>query len=430
MQPLPSPSTFDIMTQNPHLFGIFIFAIGACFGSFISVCVWRIPRGEDIIFEPSHCPHCNRSIAFYENIPIIGWLMLRGRCSRCGHPISIRYPFLEALTGTLFLLVWFRVTGQGWPLSVLIAYLFLIVVLVAISFIDIDHLIIPDGIVITGAFVAVILGLGFPATHLYALPDQDFFWMIQHHQITFGFINILSDRFPALLHSPRLFVLLDMSLGTIFGAGILWLIAETGKRLLGRKVIRLDAPLPLTLTPDGFQVAEEPLIPWEDLLARDQDRLRIVGRILRLEQKGERRDRPPKHPADWDERDYTIVADIHGLHIEDQDIAPEKLRILVISSRDWEEPREAMGFGDVKLMAMLGAFLGPGAVLFIFFLSCILGATIGLLICALASLFTSKRLNTQIPFGPYIAAAAIIHLLQGPEIISKYWQFMRSFSSF
>src|SRR6476469_2339449 len=80
----------------------FVFAFGACVGSFLNVVVWRLPRGESLVTPPSHCPKCNTKLAWRDNIPVFGWIFLRGRCRYCREPISARYPIIEFLTGTVF----------------------------------------------------------------------------------------------------------------------------------------------------------------------------------------------------------------------------------------------------------------------------------------------------------------------------------------
>jgi leader peptidase (prepilin peptidase)/N-methyltransferase len=81
---------------------VFLFSLGACLGSFLNVVVWRLPRGESLVTPPSHCPKCNNRLKWYDNIPVIGWIKLGGRCRFCHEPISKRYPVVEAVTGALF----------------------------------------------------------------------------------------------------------------------------------------------------------------------------------------------------------------------------------------------------------------------------------------------------------------------------------------
>ena len=100
----------------PHpLIILFLFALGACIGSFLNVVVWRMPRGESLITPPSHCPKCGHQLAWYDNIPVLGWIKLAGKCRYCGNPISPRYPIVEAITGLLFVFYYviFFIVGEG-----------------------------------------------------------------------------------------------------------------------------------------------------------------------------------------------------------------------------------------------------------------------------------------------------------------------------
>ena len=98
------------------ILGFFSFWLGACVASFLNVVVWRVPRGESIVSPPSHCPKCNAPIRWYQNIPILSWIMLRGRCANCRKPISPRYLVLELIGGLLALLAYLQ---WGWPLAIL-----------------------------------------------------------------------------------------------------------------------------------------------------------------------------------------------------------------------------------------------------------------------------------------------------------------------
>src|SRR5580698_2966849 len=81
---------------------VFVFLLGSCVGSFLNVVVWRLPRGESLVTPPSHCPKCDRRLKWYDNIPILGWIKLAGKCRYCREPISPRYPIVEAATAILF----------------------------------------------------------------------------------------------------------------------------------------------------------------------------------------------------------------------------------------------------------------------------------------------------------------------------------------
>ncbi|HXC61518.1 MAG TPA: prepilin peptidase [Nitrospiria bacterium] len=126
--------------------------LGALIGSFLNVCIYRIPRGESIIRPRSRCPHCQSTIRFYDNFPILSFLILRGRCRQCRAPISWRYPLVEMINtgGYLFLLWKF---GLGWQLLV---YALLFSALVVITFIDLSHRIVPDRITLPGMVVGAL----------------------------------------------------------------------------------------------------------------------------------------------------------------------------------------------------------------------------------------------------------------------------------
>ena len=134
---------------------VLLFFIGLPIGSFLNVVIWRLPRGENIAFPPSHCPKCNAGIRVQDNIPVLSYIFLRGKCRNCGARISPRYPIVELVTGVLFALAWiFTGSGFSWGLAAAIAMSGLGV---AITAIDIDHRIIPDELSIGGFFVAMIL---------------------------------------------------------------------------------------------------------------------------------------------------------------------------------------------------------------------------------------------------------------------------------
>ena len=91
----------DILRQLHPLMAGFVFAIGLCIGSFLNVCIWRLPRGESLLHPGSHCPKCGHPIRPWENIPVLSWLALRAKCSQCSLPISGRYPLAVFVTGVL-----------------------------------------------------------------------------------------------------------------------------------------------------------------------------------------------------------------------------------------------------------------------------------------------------------------------------------------
>jgi leader peptidase (prepilin peptidase)/N-methyltransferase len=129
---------------------------GLVIGSFLNVVIWRVPRHESLVAPRSHCPGCEAPIAPRDNIPVVSWLALRGRCRNCGEPISIRYPLIELLTAALFAGVGARF-HDSWALP---AFLLLTAALIAISAIDLEHFIIPNRIVYPVGIASVILLAG------------------------------------------------------------------------------------------------------------------------------------------------------------------------------------------------------------------------------------------------------------------------------
>lgn len=102
-------ATFDSRnwaTVPFHFWSVVFFVFGSMIGSFLNVCIHRLPLGESIVSPPSHCPHCKYSIPWYLNVPLVTWLYLRGKCRNCGAPISIRYFLVELLTAVTFLGCW------------------------------------------------------------------------------------------------------------------------------------------------------------------------------------------------------------------------------------------------------------------------------------------------------------------------------------
>jgi len=244
---------------------IFSFIFGSIVGSFLNVCIHRIPEGKSIIFPPSSCPHCSKLIAFYDNIPIISYIVLLGRCRNCKGPISPRYPFVEFLNGS-FAVILFKVFGFSPELPI---YFVFVSSLIVITFIDLQYQIIPDVISLPG------IGIGFLAS--YFLPH--------------GMLNSV--------------------IGILAGGGTLFLIAF------------------------GYHF--------------------ITG-------------------------------------------------------------REGMGGGDIKLLAMIGAFLGWKGVIITIFTGSFIGAVIG----SALMLAKGKDSKYAIPFGPFLAAGALISLFFEKALINWY----------
>ena len=145
----------------PWFFPLTVFVLGACVGSFLNVCIHRLPAGESIVTPGSHCA-CGAPIKWYDNIPILSWFLLRGRARCCGRRFSFRYPLVEALTAALFLACWLAFPAA--PAKALCGML-LCAALVAATFIDLDHMIIPDAFTLWLGVAGVLLSCAVPSLH-------------------------------------------------------------------------------------------------------------------------------------------------------------------------------------------------------------------------------------------------------------------------
>lgn len=152
-----------MISQSAILFIVFVY--GALFGSFLNVCIYRIPKGSSIVFPPSACPVCKTRIRWWQNIPILSYLLLLGKCSCCGSRISLRYPLIEGLTGILTVFLWRREIPQisflyhfHTDLLFLLNLIF-IFLLIVITMIDFDYQIIPDELVYIGVGTGILYSL-------------------------------------------------------------------------------------------------------------------------------------------------------------------------------------------------------------------------------------------------------------------------------
>ena len=155
-----SPTIVGIVIPDVLFFG-FLFVLGAIIGSFLNVCIWRMPREESIVRPGSHCTSCNKLIAWHDNIPIVSYLALAGRCRACKAGFSPRYLMVEALTGLATIAVVARFGVN--PISMV--YLAFVYALIVITFVDLDFQIIPDEISVYGAVAGLVLSILIPQLH-------------------------------------------------------------------------------------------------------------------------------------------------------------------------------------------------------------------------------------------------------------------------
>src|SRR4029077_12811596 len=227
------------MSPYYTLFTLVAFILGAAIGSFLNVSIYRLPRDLSVNRpRRSFCPAFNAPIPWQQNIPLVSWLLLRGRCARCGARIAFQYFGVEMLTALLFLAVW-----KFFPWKIAIAYWVFVSILVVATFVDLEHFIIPDQITIGGTIAGI----------------------------------IASFLVPELMNADtRLAAVIRSALAAALGYVILWIVLEGGKIAFGRKRVELDAPTPFTWTRHGddadFVVGEERSL-WSEYFAREKDRL-------------------------------------------------------------------------------------------------------------------------------------------------------------
>jgi leader peptidase (prepilin peptidase)/N-methyltransferase len=350
------------------LFGAFAFVLGAAVGSFLNVCIYRWPVDLSINKpQRSFCPACKQPIPWHQNLPLISWLALGGRCANCGAKISFRYFAVELVTALLFLAIW-----ESFPWQVAIAYWVFVSFLIIGTFIDFEHFIIPDRVTIGGIITGAISSVAVPA-----LMQTD-------------------SRLAAGVRS-----LLAAALGYV----ILLIVLEAGKIAFGRKRIRFDAPTPFTWTKRGddadFVVGPEESL-WSDYFAREKDRLLLQCDEVRI-------DHHTYGNVTLDFRYDRVTAEGHVMRLDDVTQISGVARELVI-------PREAMGRGDLKFLAAIGAFLGWRAVLFSLFAGSLLGSMVGLITLVVGKPVWSAKL----PFGPYLAFGAVTWMFFGNMFLRWY----------
>ncbi len=352
-----------------HFWSAAVFWLGCMVGSFLNVCIHRMPTGKSVISPSSHCPHCNYSIPFYLNVPLVTWLMLRGKCKNCGAPISARYFVVELLTGLMFLGCWLRY-GQNSAAVALVMCLVMAGLIVA-TFIDLAHFIIPDEITIGGIVVGFLCSFAVPALH------------------------------GAAGHGTK--SLRESFLGIVVGGLLVETVRQAGKLAFGRMKLALDGETKVFFGDTGMVLPDRE-IPYEEIFYRKTDAIRFHARRVEL--------------ADRCFLEADVSLSPLKLKIGTEQFDPEQNLYMEGVTDKLVLPREAMGFGDVKFMAAIGAFLGWKATVFSLVVSSFLGAIVG---GTLILLKRHERAN-PIPYGPYIAAAAAIWIFTGPPLMDWFWK--------
>jgi leader peptidase (prepilin peptidase)/N-methyltransferase len=359
----------DLWERVPFEFwALVFFMFGCCVGSFLNVCIHRMPLGMSIVSPPSHCPRCKYSIPWFLNIPLVTWLALGGKCKNCGAPISPRYFLVELLTGVTFLGCWLHF-GHG-SVALSLVYAFFLSGLIAATFIDFEHFIIPDEITFGGMVAGV----------------------------------IASFLLPTMQDEPTLTGGMTQSLiGLVAGAGLIYLILRLGKLMFGRQRLALPAETKVVFSETAVHLPDRE-IPYEELFYRPSDVIALQARTVEL--------------IDRCYKDVLVRLTQKTLQIGDDKLNPEAVPHLEATCAEIVLPREAMGLGDVKFMAAIGAFLGWQAVIFSLMLSSIIGSCVGVALIVMRR----REWSSRLPYGPYIAVAAAVWVFGGKRIMQTFFR--------
>lgn len=379
------------MTLNTTLL-IFFTLIGACIGSFLNVVIYRLPAGKSLSRPGSHCPGCSKPIAWYDNIPVLAWLWLAGRCRACKARISIQYPIIEALTAILFG-GWFYVCYmtdmrqefylfgflRTWP--VFIAYLFLFGGLLACVMIDAKYYVIP--LAVTWLIVGV---------SLVAMPG-----VVAYEQWAVGAGRL--EFYAALASVPKSYTTVAASIGGV--VGLVVAIVGVQLNLLPRSFDQAAIEAQPNEAPDAFLAHPHPRreVFKECLFLIFPVMGFVLGSVIEFEE-------------------GTIPPWLHVL-------AGVCLGYLIGGAVVWAVRilgtlafgKEAMGLGDVHLMAAIGAVTGWREPVIAFFLAPFFGLTWAVASAGAAAIL--KRQVRVIPYGPHLALASLIVILWRQPILAR-----------
>ncbi len=358
----------------PTVFGLF----GLCIGSFLNVVIYRMPLGIPVNNPSrSYCPTCKTPIPWYLNIPVISWLMLRGKSACCGKAISPRYCLVEALTGGLF--AWIGgIYGADSPAAAALLCLWLTMA-ICVIFIDAEHLIVFRRQTIIGALAAVGAGWFYPFIYV----DQE--------------VMSGADAVKAA------------ALGGLAGYLLIRVIIETGKLLFGSWQAHYDAPAPWHLKEPATDMDEMELVihdqsyGWSMLFHRESDKALFSGGRLLINGEQAATGDFYLYP------DRIETADGQVFKLEEIKSAGGTLTNI-------HAKREAMGAGDAWIMMMIGCMGGWQATVFCIFIGSLLGIA--------QALISRLGFGKNMPFGPALLSAAIIWLLGGKQLWLMYLEFI------
>lgn len=443
-QYLEAKENMPPFTELTLLGVLFAALLGSLIGSFANVVVHRLPKGESIAFPGSHCPACNHRLSPLELIPVISWVVQSGRCRSCRAPVSVRYPLIELIMAIGFVLLWLRwpPVQLGWGFVALAA---LFAVLVILSAIDIDTFTLPDVLTLPALALALLATLIYPA----GVGMPTFAEALTGAAVGAGILSLV-NRIGALVirrfadTRERLWpfgfdqVNLAALGGAIAGwlAGIVVATLSLLANLLIRRPLRLSEPLTYLLwavaillaglgltvpvleavggsvIAAGAAAVTGALFWWlHDLWARGRSVSAAGDGSPAAGDRGSLA-HTAKEAYTADQADLVRGAGNEATETKVVKGANEAQAIGEDDDAAGEEP-VAMGFGDVKLAAVMGAMLGPAGLLLALFLSFLVGAVGGLTLRALGG-------DRMVPFGPYLVLSALISLFFGDAILTWY----------
>ena len=363
--------------------GVGIVLIGLCVGSFLNVVIYRLPRGLSVK-DPkrSFCPSCETSLPAWQNVPIFTWCFQRGRCRTCSAPIGLRYLLVEALLGGLYFIAWFY-----FPIPSAVLLIVFLTILVTVLFIDAEHQLIPISWTSAGVFCALIGSLWCPKL-----------------------LDLLGEKFHL---SDRDFLdgLRTAGAGWLAGFMSLYFVVLLGKMIWGRLKMDFDEARKWRLqegygnSPQLHWVIGEEGYSWDDLFFRGRDQLVIEGHGFKVDGKRQSAGK------------LLIREDKFSIGEREWEI--EELKSLEGKATRVSIPREAMGMGDPHFLGMIGAFLGWQAVIFVIFFSSIYALGV--------SIVAKVGFGKTLPYGPFLALAALTWVLGGWQLWFVYFELLERF---
>jgi leader peptidase (prepilin peptidase)/N-methyltransferase len=352
---------------------------GTAVGSFLNVCIYRLPREGLSVSRPrrSFCPSCGTPISWKDNLPILSWLVLGGRCRSCRVPISARYFLVEGLTGLLFVLAAGRfLLGAAPSWGVFIVFVLFVSALVVASFVDVELRVIPDEITLWGIALAPVAAILFPEIHG---ADRTISWVLNFAARQ---LAPLSSALPgALRQGPLLWGAVLAGGGLFFALGLhgyaaYWRLAHPKEpRGLHHGIL------------GGYLTA---LVGAASILGVLRPEMLLSTRL------------------------FSFWATMAGMLVGSSVI----LLVGILGRVIFRKP--AMGFGDVKLMGFLGAFTGWSGALLGVFIACLLGSAVGIFLLV-------RYRSRYLPFGPFLASGALLMILWPEAIEGLFRWYMRLF---